>query len=96
MFVVEDIFGRLGVLAVAILVLVAFLTWSRRTRSAGFFRGVLAGTGLVLAFDIVWVHWVFGLHHLTNHAEDIVLEPALVVVGIVFLWYAITREPRSG
>jgi hypothetical protein len=95
MFGALDTVGRLAVLAAAIVVLFAFLAWSYRTRSRAFFRGVLAGTGLVLAFDIVWVHWVFALHHLTNHAEDLILEPALVVTGAVFLWYAITREPQS-
>ena len=34
--------------------------------------GVLAGGGIFLAFDIVWVHWIFGLHHLTNSPEDLV------------------------
>jgi hypothetical protein len=41
-------------LGVAIAVLITFLWWSYRATSRSFFRGVLAGTGLVLAFDIIW------------------------------------------
>jgi hypothetical protein len=80
------------VLLVAVAVLVAFLVWSKRVASDSFFLGVLAGTGLVLSFDIVWVHWLFGLHHLTNTRMDLVLEPLLVVLGIAFLWFGIKRE----
>lgn len=94
MFPVTTLFGRLVVLALAIAVLVGFLVWSKRTSSRSFFLGVLAGTGLVLSFDIIWVHTLFGLHHLTNAPEDAVLEPLLVLVGLAFLWYGITRERR--
>ncbi len=66
-----------------------------RATSASFFRGVLAGNGLVLSVDIIWVHWIFGLHHLTNTQMGFVLEPLLVLVGLVFLWFAITRERRQ-
>jgi uncharacterized membrane protein len=94
-FTVTTTVERLAVLGVAIAVLIAFLWWSYRAMSRSFFRGALAGTGLFLTFDIIWVHWIFGLHHLTNAPEDVVLEPALVVVGIVFLWFAITNERRG-
>ena len=86
--------GQLTVLAAAIAALVGFLLWSKRATSASFFWGVLAGTGFVLSFDIVWVHWIFGLHHLTNTKMDLVLEPLLVLLGLAFLWFAITRERR--
>ncbi len=92
MFPVDSTIGRLAVLLVAIAVLVVALLWARRAASRSFFLGVLAGTGLVLSFDIVLVHWIFGLHHLTNHQEDVVLEPLLVVTGLVFMWFGITRE----
>jgi len=52
--------------------------------------------GFVLSVDIVWVHWVFGLHHITNTRMDLVLEPLFVLLGLVFLWFAITRERRRG
>ncbi len=87
--------GQIAVLAVAIAVLIGFLLWCKRATSASFFWGVLAGTGFVLSFDIVWVHWIFGLHHLTNTRMDLVLEPMLVLLGLVFLWFAITRERRQ-
>ena len=87
--------GQIAVLAAAIAALIGFLLWSKRATSASFFCGALAGTGFVLSFDIVWVHWIFGLHHLTNTKMDLVLEPLLVVLGLVFLWFAITRERRQ-
>lgn len=62
--------------------------------SASFFLGVLAGTGFILSFDIVWVHWIFGLHLLTNTQMDLVLEPLFVLLGLAFLWFATTRERR--
>jgi hypothetical protein len=66
----------------------------KRAASNSFFLGVLAGTGLILSFDIVWVHWLFGLHHLTNTRMDLVLEPLFVLTGLIFMWFAITRERR--
>src|SRR5438477_7898912 len=87
--------GQLAVLAAAIAALVGFLLWSKRATSASFFLGALAGIGFVLSFDIVWVHWIFGLHHLTNTQMDLVLEPLLVLLGLAFLWFAITRERRQ-
>src|SRR5438105_9662418 len=87
--------GQIAVLAAAIAALIGFLLWSKRATSASFFCGALAGTGFVLSFDIVWVHWIFGLHHLTNTKMDLVLEPLLVLLVLVFLWFAITRERRQ-
>jgi hypothetical protein len=87
---------QLAVLAVAVAALLGFQLWSLRATSASFFRGTLAGTGFVLSFDIVWVHWIFGLHHLTNTEMDLVLEPLFVVLGLGLLWFSITREPRQG
>ncbi len=87
--------GQIAVLAAAVAVLVGFLVWSKRATSASFFRGALAGNGLILSFDIVWVHWIFGLHHLTNTQMDLVLEPLFVLLGLVFLWFGITRERQA-
>lgn len=86
--------GQIGVVTVAVVVLIGFLLWSKRATSASFFHGALAGIGLVLSFDIVWVHWIFGLHHITNTQMDLVLEPVLVLAGVVFLRFGITRERR--
>jgi hypothetical protein len=38
---------------------------------------------------------MFGLHHLTNTQMDLVLEPLLVLLGLVLLWFAITLELRD-
>jgi hypothetical protein len=86
--------GKIAVIAVAVVFLIGFLLWNQRTTSASFFRGVLAGTGFVLSVDIVLIHWIFGLHHITNTPMDLVLEPLFVLLGLVFLWFAITRERR--
>jgi hypothetical protein len=86
--------SQIAVVAAAVVSLIGFLLWSKRTTSAAFFRGVLAGMGFVLSVDIVWVHWIFGLHHITNTQMDLVLEPLFVFLGLVFLWFAITRERR--
>jgi hypothetical protein len=87
--------GQLSVIAVAVAFLILFLFWSKRTMSASFFRGALAGMGFVLSVDIVLIHWIFGLHHITNTQMDLVLEPLFVFLGVVFLWFAITRERRQ-
>jgi hypothetical protein len=91
---ITDSAGKLGVIVFAVVLLIGFILWSKRTASAPFFRGVLAGMGFVLSVDIVWVHWIFGLHHITNTEMDIVLEPLFVLLGLVFLWFGITRERR--
>ena len=87
--------GQIAVLAVAVGVLISFLLWAKRAASTSFFLGVLAGIGFVLSFDIVWVHWIFGLHHLTNTQMDLVLEPLLVLLGLAFLWFSIGQERRQ-
>lgn len=87
--------GKIAAIAVAVVFLLGFLFWSRRAGSASFFRGVLAGTGSVLSVDIVLIHWIFGLHHVTNTQMDVLLEPLLVLLGLGFLWFAITRERRG-
>jgi hypothetical protein len=89
---IADAGGKLAVIAVAVAFLIGFILWSKQTASASFFRGVLAGMGFVLSVDIVWVHWIFGLHHITNTEMDIVLEPLFVLLGLFFLWFGITRE----
>jgi hypothetical protein len=58
--------GQIAVLAVGVAALAGFLLWTKRAASASFFLGVLAGTGFVLSFDIVW--GIFGLHHPTETA----------------------------
>jgi len=96
MFPVTTAPGWITVLLVAIAVLVGLLVWSKRRTSYSFFLGVLAGSGLVLSFDVVWIHWVFGLHHVTNSQEDLVLEPLFVLTGLAFAWFGITRERHDG
>ena len=56
---------------------------------------MVAGSGIFLAFDIVRIHWIFGLHHLTNSPEDLVLEPLLVAIGVALLWFGLRAAPRE-
>jgi hypothetical protein len=55
------------------------------------------GRGQRFRFDLRYclIHWMFGLHHLTNTQMDLVLEPLLVLLGLVLLWFAITLELRD-
>ena len=92
MFPVTTAAGRIAVLGAAVAVLVGFVLWSKSATSRSFFLGVLAGSGLLLSFDIVWVHWIFGLHHVANAQEDLVLEPLFVLTGLAFMWFGIRRE----
>lgn len=89
LFTVSSDLGRFLVVLAAAAVLVGFLLWAHRRRSPAFFFGALAGSGIFLAFDVIWIHWIFGLHHLTNSPEDLVLEPLLVAIGVAFLWYGL-------
>lgn len=95
LFSVSSDIGRFLVVLAAAAVLVGFLVWAHRRRSRSFFLGVLAGSGIFLAFDIIWIHWIFGLHHLTNAPEDLVLEPLLVVTGVALLWTGLRRSRRD-
>jgi uncharacterized membrane protein len=94
-FPVATAVGRIAVLAIAVAVLVGFLLWSKRAKSHTFFLGVLAGSGSVLSSDIVWIHWMFGLHHVTNAREDLVLEPLFVLTGLAFLRFGLRTERPS-
>jgi hypothetical protein len=97
LYPVDSAAGKIAVIAGAVVVMVGFQLWTYRTKSPPFFFGLLTGTGLVFSFDIVWVHWIFGLHHLTNTEMDLVLEPLLVLTGLAFMWFGITQErQRSG
>lgn len=87
-----SIAGRLGGVALAVLVLlgVFFLAW--RFFSASFFYGVVAMAGLFLSVDVVLVHWILGLHRVTSGSEADWLEPLLVIAGAGLLVAAVVAE----
>jgi len=87
--------GRLAVIALGVAVLIGCLVASHRVFSRSFFHGFMVSTGIFLSFDIVVFHWVFQLHRMTSGVEANVVEPALVLVGIVFVAYGYSRERRA-
>jgi len=89
-----SIAGRLGGVALAVLVLlgVFFVAW--RFFSPSFFYGVVAMAGLFLSLDVVLVHWILGLHRVTSGPEADWLEPLLVIAGAGLLVAAVIGERR--
>ncbi|MDQ0253432.1 hypothetical protein J2S74_000804 [Evansella vedderi] len=83
---------RLGALAFIGLGTILFFIFCAKFFLASFFHGVLAAAGFFASFDIVVIHWIFQLHRLTAGPEANVIEPILVVVGIILFIYAIKRE----
>lgn len=61
---------------------------------ASFFHGVIAASGFFASFDIVVIHWFFKLHRLTYGPEADIIEPILVIVGILLLIYSIKKERK--
>jgi uncharacterized membrane protein len=86
--------GRLGVILVACLFLVAFLVLAARV-GPSFFRGFLVAVGTFLSFDMILLHWVFRLHRLTSGPEADFVEPAFVVLGLVFVVVGLRSERAS-
>lgn len=83
---------RIGAVLVGVVVLLLLMFVAKRYFSTSFFQGFIVATGLFLSFDIVVFHWIFQLHRITNGPEANWLEPILVLGGIVFIWYGLTKE----
>jgi hypothetical protein len=88
----ETMAGRLGALLLALAIMVGAMIGARLWFPRSFFHGFIVATGVFLSIDIVLVHWIFQLHRITNGPEANVIEPILVVLGIVFLWFGIRNE----
>jgi hypothetical protein len=89
---VESPAAKLAAVAIAFAGLIISFFWSKGAGSNSFFLGTLTGAGFVVCIDIITLHWIFALHHLTNTDMDLVLEPLFVLLGLGFLWFGITRE----
>jgi hypothetical protein len=87
--------GRVAVVGFAGAVLVACLIGSARFYGRSFFHGFMAATGMFLSFDIVVLHWIFGLHRITSGPEADIIEPVLVLTGLIFAAYGLLRERRQ-
>lgn len=44
----------------------------------------------------VWVHWIFGLRHITEAREDVILEPLFVLIKLGFMRFGLTRARHHG
>jgi hypothetical protein len=87
--------GRLAVVALGAAALIGCLVASGRFFSRSFFHGFMVSAGIFLSFDIVVFHWVFRLHRITSGPEANFIEPILVLTGIGFVAYGLTREKRK-
>ncbi|MDN3016390.1 DUF2243 domain-containing protein [Paenibacillus sp. BSR1-1] len=85
---------RIGAVFFGICVLLIFMAIFHRFFSKAFFNGFTVATGLFLSFDIVVFHWIFQLHRITNGPEANWLEPIFVLIGIILIWYGISRERK--
>ncbi|MEB1805836.1 MAG: hypothetical protein LPK26_00750 [Bacillaceae bacterium] len=83
---------RLSALAFGGAGTILFFIICRKVFSLSFFHGVLAASGFFASFDIVVFHWLFRLHRLTYGPEADIIEPILVVIGIILLVYAVRKE----
>ncbi|MCL7747696.1 hypothetical protein [Halalkalibacter alkaliphilus] len=86
---------RIGSLLFAGGVTVVFYIVCAKLFSSSFFHGVIAASGFFASFDIVVIHWIFELHRLTHGPEADIIEPILVVIGIILLVYGIKKEKKS-
>ncbi|WP_246943164.1 hypothetical protein [Bacillus pinisoli] len=92
----ETQIDRIGAVGFGILVLLLFMYIAFRFFSSSFFQGFIVATGLFLSFDIIVFHWVFQLHRITNGPEANWLEPILVLGGILFIWFGLSKELSQG
>ncbi|WP_096200605.1 hypothetical protein [Bacillus sp. FJAT-45350] len=83
---------RLGALLFAGVATIIFYYFCRKFFPLSFFHGVIVASGFFASFDIVVIHWIFQLHRLTYGPEVYILEPLLVIIGILMFLYGIKKE----
>ncbi|WP_163099661.1 hypothetical protein [Peribacillus alkalitolerans] len=88
----ENQVERIGAVLFGVVILLILMAIFHRFFSKSFFHGFTVATGLFLSFDIVVFHWIFQLHRITNGPEANWLEPILVIVGSIFVWYGMNKE----
>lgn len=86
--------GRIGGVALAVVIVVATLVVANRLYSVSFFNGFLVAIGIFLSFDLFLVHWMLELHRITSGPEAVWLEIPLFVTGLVFVSIGLRREIR--
>ncbi|WP_078429152.1 hypothetical protein [Alkalihalobacterium alkalinitrilicum] len=85
---------RIGVLAIGGGATILFFILCRKFFPISFFHEVIAASGFFASFDIVVFHWIFNLHRLTNGPEADLIEPILVLIGIILFIYGIQKEKK--
>jgi hypothetical protein len=86
---------RIGAILLGALVFIMFMLHCHRRFTKSFFNGFIVSTGLFFSFDIVVFHWVFNLHRITSGSEADILEPILVLIGIIFLVLGLRNESHD-
>lgn len=83
---------RIGAVFFGVFVFIVLMAVFYRYFPKSFIHGFTVATGIFLSFDIVVFHWIFQLHRITNGPEANWIEPILVIVGTIFVWYGIKKE----
>lgn len=86
---------RLGALTFGGGATILFYIICAKLFSLSFFYGVIAASGFFASFDIVVFHWIFQLHRITAGPEADIIEPILVVLGVIMLLYGIKKENKN-
>jgi len=60
-----------------------------------FIKGIIAGISLTAIFDLLIVHWIFGLHRIYNHQSVNIVEPLLFVLGIIIVAFIFYYEYKK-
>ncbi|SDO19266.1 hypothetical protein [Alkalicoccus daliensis] len=93
-FEAETLPERLWALFFVLVMTLAFYYITLRFFPPSFFHGVIFASGFFASFDVVVIHWVFQLHRLTDGPEANIIEPVLVVIGIIMMFYALKKENK--
>lgn len=64
-------------------------------RNGAMVNGALIALGAVAILDNVVAHWLLGLHRAVPDGGAVVVETALVIVGIVLMLIGVVRERRA-
>lgn len=87
--------GRIGAVLFGVIIQIILLVIFKLYFASSFFNGFVVAIGVFLIFDNVVFHWIFQLHRITNGSEANILEPLAVLIGILFLWYGLSKERYS-
>lgn len=87
--------ARVAVVVLAAAIVLLSLALAKRYYPSAFFRGFLVAVGVIFSFDIVVIHWVFGLHRITAGSEADVIEPIVVATGVAFVILGLRGESQS-